>query len=181
MDSVNGRCTATLVSPRVVLTAAHCLEYKTIAKNDVGLQFIIEENGRKYIYWASRYRSYSTTLGFGDVGLIQLRSAIPSKIAKPASLAPTMPNDGEPVMMWGYGCTSRNATDWEGVKRSFSYHYRWTTRRNCSGDSGGPRTRADGTIFALNSNYNIASGNDGNADVPALYETLQTDIAKWSQ
>ncbi|MEM6533006.1 MAG: trypsin-like serine protease [Myxococcota bacterium] len=137
-----GACTATLVGPRTVLTAAHCLVY-TDTEFQVGnivyptADVIVHPD-----YRGSRPWEY-------DIGLVLLDATIddiePARIfAEPLTL-------GEPLTLVGFGRTASDATDSSGVKRiaqnavdgiSPLYFVSEDTGNGegngCSGDSGGP-------------------------------------------
>src|SRR5690349_18882255 len=113
-------CTATLVSPRVAITASHCVNYETRdASGSFGRFYIDKASGGVASYAVDRYRAFTRDgLGDVDVALIRLRDAVPADVARPATVATSDPSNGTAVVLYGYGCND----NWEdqtggGVKR----------------------------------------------------------------
>jgi hypothetical protein len=196
-------CTGTLVAPNVVLSAAHCFSYQSGVR-DLGDFTVDLPNKTSRRFPAVEVVVYGDGPGENDLALVRLRTTVASSIARPARLAARSPAGGEAVTMWGYGCTSRPLPSPElgqrggeqgGVvtggdplfgKRKFAYAYGAQTARSCPGDSGGPRMRADGSVFEVNSAFYqdrdiLVDGADFSADVVAHHAELSAQIARWSR
>jgi V8-like Glu-specific endopeptidase len=155
-----GLCTASLVGPKTVLTAAHCVVYdkqppiQTLASNAT---FVINGTykagvvtGTKYPVASYDYHpSYSPgATAVADVAVLRLATAVqdvqPIRVAK----GPTY--QGEQVILVGYGRTGKDKSD-SGEKRSAKntveelnssqFTYKGALGGEgctCSGDSGSP-------------------------------------------
>jgi secreted trypsin-like serine protease len=160
MDSL---CTGEVVSPHVILTAAHCVDPKTLGTTNPVFGVLTGTSpSPKSVPLAVQATHYnpmfndSTPNGPGDgydVGVVIL--------AQPINLTPLIMNRtaldntfaGQPVRMVGYGITSPNDTTGmsAGTKRQVTVSLAglWsgnnmilefveTTSGTCEGDSGGP-------------------------------------------
>lgn len=180
VGSISG-CTATLVAPEVVITAAHCLSYGSRTSPGSYGTFTIEgSGGARSRYTIRRYRSYASSVGPDDVALIQLAEAVPASVATPAPIASAYPARGDRVTIYGYGCTRRGtSTDWR--KRRYEHAFGASTTALCPGDSGGPTLTAAGEVLRINSGYWVdATGYDIFGDVPRNYARLIEQVRAWS-
>lgn len=187
-------CTATLIAPRVVITAAHCMQFDTrLARGAYERFFIDVDASRSEAFSVDAFMSFGTKTGEDDIALLHLAKAVPEGVARPASRARGMPARGETVEVWGYGCTERPAASGSGsvvargeseVKRSISYTFGDGTSYACPGDSGGPRMTRDRAVFALSSAYVPTSsatsdGPDVMADVVRASARLDEAMRAW--
>jgi hypothetical protein len=176
-------CTATLVAPEVIITAAHCLGFRTARSPGNYGEFTIygRGGGDRRSYRIDLYVSYSSgSLGEPDVALMRLAEPVPRDVATPARLAPSDPPRGTSMSIWGFGCTRRgSSTDWQ--KRRYDFLEGAGTNNLCPGDSGGPVMTADGQVVRINSGYYAGSGGgDIFGDVPANYGRLAAQLDAWS-
>ena len=180
--SMNGSgCTATLVAPDVVITAAHCLNYGTRRnRGDYG-SFTIETRAARRSFTVTQYVSFGRDLGRDDVALLQLETPVPNVLAQPAAIATQAPAPGSTLTVYGYGCTHRAGnSDWQKRKASFAQGR--DSSYLCPGDSGGPVfDETTGSVLRINSGYWMDSaGTDIYGDIPANFARLHSAIDELS-
>lgn len=182
VGSISMGCTATLVAPEVGLTAAHCVSYGTREQPGNHGTFTLEPAaGGQRQYVIERYKSYSGDLGPADLALFRLATPVPADVARPAPIAATLPGNGNPLTVFGYGCTQRNTgTDWR--KRKATFPMGTNTNHLCPGDSGGPVfDDSTGAVLRVNSGYYLDGfGTDIFGDVARYHATLRSQIEAWS-
>jgi secreted trypsin-like serine protease len=147
-------CTATLISPQVVLTAAHCLDGQPKRVMIVFAQNVHKASAQnvREVDCFEQHPSWSkpTSEGRGDIAIVHIREGAPEGYA-PASLADsqTKPQAGTKVVLAGFGVTNGVRHLGAGVLRKTSTEVvSWLsptefvsdgqTSSVCFGDSGGP-------------------------------------------
>ena len=180
VGSISG-CTATLVAPEVIITAAHCLGYRSATTpGNYGEFTIWGSGGERQTYRIDLYTSFSRTLGENDVALMRLAEPVPASVATPAKMAPADPANGTSMAIWGFGCTRRGtSSDWQ--KRRYDFLEGSGTNNLCPGDSGGPVMTEDGQVVRINSGYYTgAGGGDIFGEVPLNYDRLVAKYSEWT-
>ena len=180
-----GFCSGTLVAPNVVLTAAHCISYRTLEEvldEDTGLPgayghvVIVGPWDNASVDWIAA-RSYSSVTGRDDLALLKLAHPVEAYRARPRALSPDEPVDGTPLSLWGYGCTDRETRATDYSKRFFQFLAGDPTSNGCYGDSGGPVfDESTGMLLGVNSAFYLSSGLDIRAQIPHHYDRLVEDI-----
>jgi len=85
-------CTASLVAPDMIITASHCLGYRSATSlGNYGTFTIRPASGASRTFSIVRYRSYATQLGQDDVTLMNLGEPVPAELARPLRLAAAEP------------------------------------------------------------------------------------------
>lgn len=92
-SSALGACTATIIGPRTVLTAAHCV-------ND-GASMIV---GSKTVS-CKRHKDYNSQLYTSDIALCISSSDFATSKFERLNTSPAIPPAGSTIRILGYGCT----------------------------------------------------------------------------
>lgn len=201
-----GGCTGTVIAPRVVLTAAHCLENAL----DVRVRFAASPVVGRVANWRSHpeyLALFKQRKSAQDVALIRLKTSVPKavRIARLAAVSTTLA-PGTAVTSYGYGLdtaiTDRNSVAARArskpsrpilKKGSFQvvelggsvFKTQAQERALCHGDSGGPaflEAAALPVLVGVNSfgsNNRCVNALNGVADMRAARDWIDLILRRW--
>jgi hypothetical protein len=131
-----GSCTASLVDPQAIVTAAHCVGYRTGAMSGT-FRIDLGANSSQ-TFDIAEAKSFGSGVGNDDVAVVRLSSAVPSNVAVPFKLSfSAVISMGQRVTMYGYGCRTARGDSYSGQKQRLETNYSGKLY-SCFGDSGGP-------------------------------------------
>jgi secreted trypsin-like serine protease len=197
-------CGGTLIAPKVVLTAGHCVEGSQASEMDVvvGRTRLTQETDGERIKVVKilQYPTYNPKNVTGDVALLELEHAAtvaPMPIAHPGDGTPA--SLGARVMTIGWGATAEGGNisdELKFVRLSVRTHQACdriygaihdnsqlcigssrSGEDSCQGDSGGPVISGDGDATRLIGTVSYGQG-CGHANVPGVYARVSY-FAKW--
>jgi MYXO-CTERM domain-containing protein len=145
-------CTGTLISPSVILTAAHCVD---MAGSDPNVTAFFGDDVRSDgthlgIGAKVQHEDWTGTVGHHDIAMIRLNTPLDPFLPVPLNdLAPLADEIGSPYRQVGFGVYDRETGDADGRKREGTTTITGVTERDvvlsgdenlsvCFGDSGGP-------------------------------------------
>ena len=156
-------CTGTVIAPRAVLTAGHCLAPRDPTQMEVffgddyaaGGQSVAVTEGFLH---PDYYMNDARGAPMNDVAVLLLAADAPEP-PLPWQQAPLPEMWGEGVTLVGYGVTAAGTTDGLGVRRKVGqtiialdetfYYYSGTDDGTCQGDSGGPMLLDVGGVLVV--------------------------------
>jgi hypothetical protein len=191
LQNVQRTCTAAAMGPRVVLTAAHCVQFSNLFPERYTFAWTSEFGGPvrrtpivKIVNLgpdAGRYLREEEVndfafanlravggIGNNDVAIAFLRDSVESRAF--IEVAADNPVNGEVVSLFGYGCTIGATLGGGGSLRQRSWFYQFPTglRDNaqklgaiCPGDSGGPDVHGSPSGFRV---WGVNSSSNGTWD-----------------
>lgn len=201
-NAAGGGCTATLVGPRTVLAAAHCLSPQYTATTVApGAAFMFTDVSgvprsvpvdRVHSFATRRFEMLPGSPFTTDLAVLHLATAVPASQATPATLALQEPVNGDLATIFGFGCTDRTPATGGGFKQFFTFTVGNATSALCWGDSGGPvvagTQTGGGPIWGINSDFNVGwdvgwlfpdGWTDMFADVPIYKKQLEDVVRAW--
>lgn len=196
-------CTATLITPTWVITAAHCLEDQSSSN----VRFYIGNDSRHTangsaptngsFYRAAALHShpnYNRRTLENDIALVQLQNAVPANIATPMAYSTVnlAPYQGQNAFYVGFGQTNGFDEYSSGVKYSTSFaisqvystQFRsvYNGTGTCFGDSGGPaiiNINGVPSVVGVTSSGEAPSSPNGDPCKTASYSTRVDKYATW--
>ena len=135
-------CTATLLTERHFLTAAHCIDYHPFVTG--GTFFVDTIDGFRHGFPVDRIMSVhhkapsrtDSEAAKYDLAVGRLVDPVPASMAIPASLQLDRPGSSWPATAIGYGLEENNQG--AGIKRYIEFTFTGNNRIINEGDSGGP-------------------------------------------
>lgn len=186
-------CTATLIAPSVILTAAHCLNptQNSLTTLPGAPRFAIRDfSGSRITFVIDRVHSFNwdsfapLTPGVqltSDVAIAHLDLPVAMSQAVPARIAAARPTNGAASTMFGLGCSDRIFQDPFGTKRFVTFSFGTGTTSLCPGDSGGPEVFGDpaggGAVWGVSTGAVFFW--DTFADVAAHRTQIEALIRSW--
>lgn len=152
VDAGGPFCTGTVVAPRVVVTAAHCLEG---VKSAASLGFALGPSAFRpqrilKVAGASVHPQYDARNIRNDIAVLRLAADAP---VTPVPIATKAPTVGQSLVFVGYGVSNGRTGAGFGTKRQVTmkvaqvgasqFAYAEANKNTCSGDSGGPAFATD--------------------------------------
>lgn len=153
-----GRCTATLVAPRVALTAAHCVDFaNNLSPSNYG-SVAFGANTRTVM----KTQAFGTDVGDEDNALLILDDNCKGSPV-PATIGTKFPGNGTVITIFGFGCAVRSSICNDGSLGAGGKQKVvgkiGNTASLCPGDSGGPVFQG-AQIIGVNSGSRCWSGED---------------------
>lgn len=191
----NAYCTATLIRPNVVLSAAHCVTGSPKGEAQTDYSFTIQTSpADKQRFAIDLVYSVPVAADFDgsqrwrekDIALLRLTTPVPARLAAPANVATRQPWPGAVLALYGYGCTERATRTGGGTKRKKTMTYSllrsfgWSqTQDVCPGDSGGPLFDVfDNAVIGTTSGF--VNGDDRWGDIPANHDLVNRIADGWA-
>src|SRR5215212_3517070 len=148
-------CTGTVVAPRTVITAGHCVEGQDPSSFTFGFGASQDQvEGEVKVIAAVQHPQFDSQQLLNDVAVVTLGEDAP---VTPVEMNPAMDQSwiGKKVTLVGYGVSDGPSQSGGGIKRMVDVtidkvddtHLQYTTTNGqtaCNGDSGGPAYQEEG-------------------------------------
>jgi len=177
-------CSGTLVTPSVVVTAAHCISQGATSiavwtaalpgkGGKVAANYAIEATYPNP-EWSAEGGLANEFLGshVWDVGLLKLSSTVPAQVAQPRAMAHATTPKGTRMTVWGYGSAAAGTMKYY---RSFAWDDNPCVASPA--DSGGPVIREDtGEITRIYGAFDSVTNLDYTAPLDGNWDWIQKTL-----
>jgi V8-like Glu-specific endopeptidase len=181
----NGTCSGTVIAPKVVLTAAHCV---TAAQRG-RLKLTVDGRKPKKMVMHPKYLGNTPDHEAYDVAVLKFDEAF----SDVSPLSRVSPRNGQPVIMVGYGMSGYDASGTVGVKREgrntvadvmfgqillLQSSSDYSTNVALKGDSGGPLFTTDLKILGVAHKLAHTAGSSGGTEAyTSFIDVADAEIA----
>ena len=181
-------CTATVIRPEWLLTAAHCLEDSQVSQTRffVGNDANNPNSGTFYRSLEFKiHAQYNPNSLENDIALVRLQTPVTGVTPIPYSVANLVPYEGDEAFYVGFGATEGYQESGGGLKRSTSFPISnvyakafdsdYTGTGTCFGDSGGPALLTINGALAVVGVTSAGAAPNGGGD-PCQTTTFSTRV-----